>query len=79
MSALLAVDSLNCCLFALQVEAGPDRPLVLGFWSEQCTDHRSASAELGQVDAQSEHSFPDPDMDMFASIAAERVCMLELR
>ena len=32
-----------------QIEAGPDRPLVLGFWSEPCTDHRSASAELGQV------------------------------
>jgi hypothetical protein len=79
MSALLAVDSLNCCLFALQVEAGPDRPLVLGFWSEQCTDHRSASAELAQVDAQSEHSFPDPDMDMFVGITTDRVRMLELR
>mmetsp|Transcript_48100 Transcript_48100/g.150926 ORF Transcript_48100/g.150926 Transcript_48100/m.150926 type:complete len:153 (-) Transcript_48100:16-474(-) len=33
----------------IKVEAGPDRQLVLGFYSEENTEMRSASVELGQI------------------------------
>uniref|UniRef100_A0A7S0HS04 Uncharacterized protein n=1 Tax=Hanusia phi TaxID=3032 RepID=A0A7S0HS04_9CRYP len=33
----------------VQVEAGPDRHLVLGFYTEENTEMRSASVELGQI------------------------------
>eukprot|EP00961_Rhodomonas_salina_P174815 2358299-Rhodomonas_salina.1 len=30
----------------VQIMGGLERPLMIGFWSEECTEHRSASAVL---------------------------------
>lgn len=44
-----AFTEFTCSLPPDGILAGPDEPLMLGFYTEECTSHRSSAADIAQI------------------------------